>query len=125
MARQNTINPSGKIETDSDRIYVRVDGEFDVAESIAEVPIQSGGRILKLGDIADIKRGYRDPAEYTVRYNGLPAIGVGVVMRKGGNVLAMGRALNAEMARAQDEIPHGYERGNDFVSARGRRRISR
>ncbi|MCC6509498.1 MAG: efflux RND transporter permease subunit [Pirellulaceae bacterium] len=111
VARQNSLNPAGKIETGSDRIYIRVGGEFDVANAIADVPIAAAGRLLRLGDIAEIRRGYRDPAEFTVRYNGQPALGLGVVMRKGGNVLAMGDALQNEMKLIADEIPLGVEVG--------------
>ena len=111
VTRQNALTPAGKIETASDRVYMRVDGEFDVADSIAEVPINSNGRLLKLGDIADIRRGYRDPPEFTLRYNGQPALGLGVVMRKGGNVLAMGHLLKEEMASLSEEIPAGVDVG--------------
>ncbi len=112
VARQNSLNPSGKIETANDRVYVRVDGAFDVADSIADVPIAVGDRLLKLGDIADVKRGYRDPPEFTVRYNGQPALGIGIVMRKGGNVLEMGKAVAAEMTSVQEEIPLGVNVGS-------------
>ncbi len=111
VTRQNALTPAGKIETASDRVYLRVDGEFDVANSISEVPINSNGRLLKLGDIAEVRRGYRDPPEFTLRYNGQPALGLGVVMRKGGNVLAMGHALQQEMKNIGDEIPAGVEVG--------------
>lgn len=107
VARQNTLNPSGKIDTSNDRVYVRVGGAFDVAESIAEVPIASGGRLLKLGDIAEVKRGYQDPPDFTLRYNGEPALGLGVVLRKGGNVLALGSALEEQMDVFKAEIPAG------------------
>lgn len=107
VARQNELHPSGKIETANDRVYVRVGGAFDVADSIAEVPIASGGRLLKLGDIAEVRRGYQDPPEFTVRYDGQPALGLGVVLRKGGNVLALGKALSQEMDAFQAEIPAG------------------
>lgn len=111
VTRQNALTPAGKIETTNDRVYVRVDGEFDVADSITEVPINANGRLLKLGDIAEVRRGYRDPPEFTLRYNGQPALGLGVVMRKGGNVLAMGEALEKEMASINDEIPAGVDIG--------------
>lgn len=107
VARQNSLNPSGKIETSNDRVYVRVGGAFDIAESIAEVPIASGGRLLKLGDIAEVRRGYQDPPEFTLRYNGQPALGLGVVMSTGGDVLELGRALEEKMAAFKGETPAG------------------
>lgn len=111
VTRQNALTPAGKIETSSDRVYIRVGGEFNVADAITEVPINANGRLLKLGDIADVRRGYRDPPEFTLRYNGQPALGLGVVMRKGGNVLAMGHALQHEMSLISEEIPAGVELG--------------
>lgn len=112
VTRQNALTPAGKIETADDRVYLRVDGGFDVADSISQVPINANGRLLKLGDIAEVRRGYRDPPEFTLRYNGQPALGLGIVMRKGGNVLAMGHALQKEMSLINDEIPVGVDIGN-------------
>ncbi len=111
VTRQNSLNPSGKIETEADRIFVRVDGAFDAMDSIAHVPIAASGKTFKLGDIAEIRRGYRDPVEFQMRYNGKPAMGLGVVMRKGGNVLALGQSLTKEMDGARQEIPAGVDVG--------------
>lgn len=112
VARQNAVNPSGRIDTTTDRVFVRVGGAFSAVDSIAQVPIASEGRLQRLGDIAEISRGYRDPAEFKLRYNGKPALGLGVVMRKGGNVLALGHAISKEMSDARSEIPLGMEIGS-------------
>ena len=111
VAAQNAVVPSGKIETQQDRVFVRVDGAFDAVESISNVPISGENRTLKLGDIADIKRGYEDPSEFTVRFDGKQSVALGVVMRKGGNVLALGNAVEQEMKWIQSEVPVGVEIG--------------
>ncbi|MFO1065550.1 MAG: efflux RND transporter permease subunit [Pirellulales bacterium] len=110
--RQNNLAPAGRIDTDSDRIFIRVDGAFDAVQSIADVPVSSNGRLLRLGDIAEVKRGYKDPPDFTVAYNGRPAFALGVVMRKGGNVLALGESLNKEIEAVRAEVPAGIEIGS-------------
>ena len=111
ITRQNAITPSGKIDTASDRIYLRVDGAFDAVESICNVPIEAAGKILKLGDIAEVRRGYQDPPDFNVRYNGKPSVVMGVVMVKGGNVVALGDNLLKEMEIVKSEIPAGVDIG--------------
>ena len=111
VTTQNAIVPAGKIETDRDRVFVRVDGEFDAVQSISNVPISGENRTLKLGDIAEIKRGYEDPSEFTVRFDGKQSVALGVVMRKGGNVLALGESIAEEMKVIQSEVPFGVEVG--------------
>lgn len=112
VTRQNAVTPSGRIDTDNDRVFIRVDGAFDAAEAIADVPIASGGRLLRLGDVAEIRRGYQDPPGFTVRYNGKPALALGIVMRKGGNVIELGKALKREIDLCQAEVPVGIDVGN-------------
>lgn len=112
VERQNAIAPAGKIETANDRVYVRVDGAFDAVESILNVPVESNGRILKLGDFAEVKRGYEDPPDMTVRYNGKPAVALGIVMAKGGNVLALGEEIAKEMKTIESDLPAGVEIGS-------------
>lgn len=112
VTRQNSVTPSGRIDTENDRVFIRVDGAFDAAEAIADVPISSAGRVLRLGDVAEIKRGYDDPPGFAVRYNGQPALALGVVMRKGGNVIELGKLLNKEIEASRAEIPVGIDIGN-------------
>ncbi len=112
VARQNSVTPSGKIDTATDRVYVRVDGAFDAVQTISEVPIQGNGRVFKLGDIAEVKRGYEDPPSYTVRFDGKPAIALGVVMNKGGNVLQLGKYLDQAMKEVKANLPAGIDVGS-------------
>jgi multidrug efflux pump subunit AcrB len=97
------------VETTTDRVYVRVDGPFDASEKVKAVPVQAGGRVFRVGDIADIRRGYQDPPMFTMRLNGVPAVGLGVAMVEAGNVLKLGETLQAELKLIEASLPAGVE----------------
>ncbi|HUN50421.1 MAG TPA: efflux RND transporter permease subunit, partial [Candidatus Sulfotelmatobacter sp.] len=109
LQRENAVVPSGNVDVGSNRIFLRVDVGFDSAAAVRAAPIAAGGRIITVGDVAAIKRGYVDPPVYKLRYKGRDAIGLGVVMAKGGNVLDLGRALAAEMAKIKAGLPVGID----------------
>src|SRR5262249_40285956 len=90
LRRQNALVPAGSVETSTDGVYVRVEGPVTAVERVRAVPVQAGGRVFQIGDIADVRRGYEDPPTFTVRHNGKPAVEVAVAMSKGGDVLALG-----------------------------------
>ncbi len=104
LAKQNAMQSAGSIDTPTDRVYLRVEGPFDAMEQLKSVPIQGDGRLLRLGDVANVKRGYEDPPNYTMRFNGEPAVGLGVVMSKGGNVLRLGESMHREIEAIQKEL---------------------
>ncbi len=112
VQRQNVLMRSGSIDTKTDRIHVRVSRDFDGIEEIKAVPVQANGRVFRLSDIAEVKRGYEDPPVYLVRFNGKPAVALGVVMSKGGNVVKLGEALNKEFVAIRDQMPLGVSIGN-------------
>jgi multidrug efflux pump len=109
LGRQNAVTPAGSVETPTDRVYVRVDGPFETSEKVRAVPVQAGGRVFRIGDIAEVRRGYEDPPSFTMRHNGAPAVGLGLAMVKGGNVLNLGEALEAELGRIEAALPAGVE----------------
>ncbi|MBV8126674.1 MAG: efflux RND transporter permease subunit [Planctomycetaceae bacterium] len=109
LRQQNAVTPAGSVDTPTDRVYVRVEGPFDTAEKVRAVPVQAGGRVFRVGDIADVRRGYEDPPTFTMRHNGMPAIGLGVAMVEGGNVLQLGHALEAELKRIEADLPAGVD----------------
>ena len=109
LEKQNTLSPAGSIETDSDRINLRVSGDFDSVESIRDIGLRANGRLLRLGDIARVYRGYADPPAPKVRFMGQEAIALGVSMEKGGNVMALGEGLDGAVARIQARLPVGIE----------------
>jgi multidrug efflux pump len=107
LRRQNAISPAGSVETPTDRVYVRVDGPFAAAEKVRAVPIHAAGRVFRVGDIAEVRRGYEDPPTFTVRHNGKTAVEVAVAMSKGGNVLTLGHALETELRAVEADLPAG------------------
>jgi len=112
VQRQNVLMRSGSIDTKTDRIHVRVSRDFNGIEEIKAVPVQANGRVFRLSDIAEVKRGYEDPPLYLVRFNGKPAVALGVVMSKGGNVVKLGELLNQEFIAIREQIPLGVSIGN-------------
>lgn len=109
LARQNSVVPSGVIDTSAQRVALRVTGAFDGAKAVAEAPVEAGGRTFRLGDIATITRGYEDPAKFLVRQDGRPALAVGVVMQKGANILTLGEAVNKVMEAFEKAQPIGVD----------------
>ena len=109
LQRENAVAAAGDVDTGSQRVFVRVDLGIDTAEEVRAIPVESGGRMLTIGDVAEVKRGYVEPRRYTMRHNGRDAVGLGVVMAKGGNVLHLGEALKAEMAKVEAGLPVGLE----------------
>ena len=109
LQEQNAMTPAGKIDTSSDRFYLRVSGSFDSVESIREIGIEANGRLFRLGDIARVYRGYTDPPETKVRYMGHDAIVLAVSMAKGGDILELGNNLDSAFARIEADLPVGIE----------------
>lgn len=109
IQQQNAQTASGVLETASDRIATRVSGDIETARGLQELSIQANGKLLRLGDIAEIRRAYADPPAPRLRYNGQDAIGLAVSMAKGGNMIELGRQLEATMARLKADMPIGIE----------------
>jgi multidrug efflux pump len=107
VRKQNAIAASGTIETKGERMAIRVDGAPTSAEQLMALPFSAGGRTLTLGDVAEIKRGYTDPRQVSMRFDGKPVIGLGVVMQAGGNVQVLGKALDGAMSEIAASLPVG------------------
>jgi multidrug efflux pump subunit AcrB len=107
LVKQNAVTPSGSIDTQSQQVYIRLDGALNDLQKIRDTPIVAGGRTLRLSDVADVERGYEDPATFLVRHNGQPALMLNVVMQGGFNGLELGKSLEAEQKRIQAGLPVG------------------
>jgi multidrug efflux pump subunit AcrB len=107
LRRQNAVTPAGSIDTRGPQVFIRLDGAYDSVQAIADTPIVSGGRTFKLSDIADVRRGYEDPATYIIRHQGEPTILVGAVMQSGWNGLDLGKALEAKSSAIATTLPLG------------------
>lgn len=106
---QNSVSGAGLFTTADDRVYVRPSGQFQDIESLADTLIRVNGRVLRLGDIADIKRGYTDPPSEIMRSGGQAVLGIGVTMAASGDVIALGKKLDAETSRLRAALPAGLK----------------
>jgi multidrug efflux pump subunit AcrB len=109
LAKQNNVTPAGTVETDAQRVPLRVTGALDGAKAVAETPVESNGRVFRLGDIATVTHGYVDPPSFQVRQEGKPALGIGVVTAKGANILELGKNVNAAADEFMKAVPQGIE----------------
>ncbi|PWB82439.1 MAG: multidrug transporter AcrB [Methylocystaceae bacterium] len=109
LAKQNAVNAAGVFETPANRVQLRVTGALEGADAIAATPVEANGRVFRLGDVANVVAGYEDPPSFLARYNGSPAIIVGVVMAKGANILTLGKNLAATMAEVRAATPVGID----------------
>jgi multidrug efflux pump subunit AcrB len=107
LQRQNLVTPAGSIDAAGPQLFLRVDGAYQDLDRIRDTPIAAGGRTLKLSDVAEVRRGYEDPATYLIRHDGEPALVLGVVMQDGWNGLALGQALEAAGRDIAARLPLG------------------
>ncbi len=109
LAKQNAITNSGFFETGSDRIQVRVSGALKNVEDLKKMPLLVGDKTIQLGDVAEVYRGFSDPAQPRMRFMGENGIGLAVSMRKGGDIIALGKNLETEFQKMQKTLPLGME----------------
>lgn len=109
LADQNAVSATSFFETATDRVQLRVTGQFNDIEAIRQFPIRAGERTVHLGDIAEVKRGFADPASPKMRFMGEEAIGLAVAMKDGGDILKLGANLDAEFQRLQKTLPAGMQ----------------
>ncbi|MBV8594200.1 MAG: efflux RND transporter permease subunit, partial [Caulobacteraceae bacterium] len=109
LEAQNAVTPQGVVETDREKILIRVSGAFRSEQDILAVNFVANGRIIRLGDIARVTRGPADPPQPMFRVNGKEGIGLAIAMRKGGDVLALGRNVEHAMQKITANLPLGIE----------------
>lgn len=109
LAAQNSVTPAGSFDTASDRIWVRVSGSYNSTDAIAATPISAGGKTFRLGDIAKVGREFVNPPAFGMRFDGKPAVGLAISMKKGGNVLKLGSNLQLLMDEVKTKLPVGIE----------------
>ncbi|MBR1212933.1 efflux RND transporter permease subunit [Bradyrhizobium sp. JYMT SZCCT0180] len=107
LAKQNNVTPAGTVETSSQRVPLRVTGALDGAKAVAETPVESNGRIFRLGDIATVTHGFVDPPTFKARQEGKPALGIGVVTAKGANILELGKEVENATNDFMKAVPQG------------------
>jgi multidrug efflux pump len=109
LQAQNAVTPPGVVETKDDKLLIRTTGAFESEQNIREVNFAVNGRMIRLTDIATVRRGYADPPQPLFRVNGRAAIGLSIAMRAGGNILSLGNNVQDAMARITADLPTGIE----------------
>ena len=109
LQAQNVVTPAGVIQTANEKLLLRVSGSFQSVQDVRNVNFVANGRLLRLDDIAEVRRGYTDPPQPLFRVNGKPAIGLAIAMRTGGDVLTLGRNVAREMQAIVADLPIGIE----------------
>ena len=109
LQAQNAVTPAGVIEAGPERMSVRTSGQFHTTEDLETVNLRVNDRFYRLADIAEITRGYVDPASPMFHYNGKPAIGLAIAMNDGGNIQAFGQELQQRIDDLTAELPLGVD----------------
>ncbi|HWH88742.1 MAG TPA: efflux RND transporter permease subunit [Pseudomonas sp.] len=109
LEEQNAVSTAGFFETGSERLQLRVSGNFQTVDEIKNFPIRVADRTFRISDIADVRRGFSDPPAPRMRFMGDDAIGLAVAMKDGGDILLLGKALEGEFSRIQKNLPAGMQ----------------
>ena len=109
LQAQNVVEPAGTIQTGYETLSLQVSGSFRSEKEILDINFVADGRMLRLSDIARVRRGFSDPPQPLFRVNGDPAIGLAVAMREGGDILALGKNIQQAMAEITADLPLGIE----------------
>ncbi|MBE2261229.1 MAG: efflux RND transporter permease subunit [Burkholderiaceae bacterium] len=110
LGQQNAVESAGAVQTPLDVVQVRVAGQFNAIDELRSMPIRGpSGQQIRLSDIAEIRRGYVDPPAIKVRHQGQPVIALGVSMAKGGDIIALGKALKTATNRIELQLPAGMK----------------
>ena len=109
LAKQNSVTPAGTFETGAQRIPLRVTGALDGVEAVKATPVAANGALFRLSDIATVTAGYADPPSFVIRQGGEQALGIGVVMAKGANILTFGKNVKAAVDGFTAGMPTGID----------------
>lgn len=106
---QNAVTSQGVLSLEEQKVWSRVQGQFESIEDLANLPIRAGKNTLLLKDIAHVHRGYQDPPVSKMRFNGKEVIGLGISMVNGGDIIRLGQELEKVERRILAELPVGIE----------------
>jgi len=109
LRAQNAVSPAGVLQTGDERLQLRVSGEFQSEHDILDVNVLSNGRLIRLRDIAEVRRADADPPQPIFRVNGKQAIGLAIAMRPGGDILALGQNVKKALDEAKADLPLGID----------------
>ncbi|MFZ6691935.1 efflux RND transporter permease subunit [Undibacterium sp. SXout20W] len=106
---QNGIEGTGILTTSSNDLQVRVTGALLTVKDLESLQLRANGTTFRLGDFATVKREYQNPPRDKMRFNGKEVVGLGISMEKGGNIVEMGKNLQATIAVVKAKLPVGIQ----------------
>jgi multidrug efflux pump len=109
LQAQNAVVPAGSLQTGDEKLSLRVTGAFKSENDLLDVNFPSNGRLIRLRDIAEVRRATSDPPQPMFRVNGRPAIGLAIAMRDGGDILALGKNVKRAVDSGMAELPLGID----------------
>jgi len=116
LRQKNLVTDSGRVTVGSEFITLNPTGTIKQVEQFESILISgSGSEQIYLSDVATVRRGYVEPQDHMIRYDGMPAIGLGISTVSGGNVVTMGEALKQRADELKAQMPVGIVAG--LVSA--------
>ena len=107
LKQQSAMVPAGMVNTDTNNVYLRINGVFDNVDAVKNMPIRINNQTIRLGDIADVTMTYKDPSSPQFYYEGKPAIGIAISMDAGGNNIEFGKAIDTKLKELKTTIPAG------------------
>lgn len=107
LKQQSAMVPAGMINTDTNNVYLRINGVFDSVDAVKNMPVRINNQTIRLGDIADVTMTYKDPSSPQFYYEGNPAIGIAISMDAGGNNIEFGKAIDTKLKELKTTIPAG------------------
>ena len=107
LKQQSAMVPAGMVNTDTNNVYLRINGVFDSVDAVKNMPIRINNQTIRLGDIADVTMTYKDPSSPQFYYEGNPAIGIAISMDAGANNIEFGKAIDTKLKELKTTIPAG------------------
>lgn len=107
LKQQSAMVPAGMVNTDTNNVYLRINGVFDSVDAVKNMPIRINNQTIRLGDIADVTMTYKDPSSPQFYYEGKPAIGIAISMDAGANNIEFGKAIDTKLKELKTTIPAG------------------
>ena len=107
LKQQSAMVPAGMVNTDTNNVYLRINGVFDSVDAVKNMPVRINNQTIRLGDIADITMTYKDPSSPQFYYEGKPAIGIAISMDAGANNIEFGKAIDTKLKELKTTIPAG------------------
>ncbi|MEM7236713.1 MAG: efflux RND transporter permease subunit, partial [Pseudomonadota bacterium] len=109
LQAQNVILPAGEIDADGNNITLEANGDLQSIEEIGAVLTKVSGLagFVRLSDLVDVRRGYEDPKNAPVFFNGVPAVVAAIEMSPQTDIQDLGVRLNRALVDFENSQPIG------------------